>query len=333
MPAIVCDVCPRACRLQDGQTGFCNVRKNVGGENVDSLYGLFYPNPETHNAPGSYTAVYPGCNLKCWFCCVPFISTQFTGDTSTWPTGTYRRFSESEFADRVKASAGPNRGGFTCGLMGLFGGEPAIHWEHVVKSARIARDRGLASKIHTAGYVSGWVIEKIASVVDVISFNVKGSLSPAAWKKMNADPVVVQDAIRIAWKALGGEHHHYLPSGASRAPKRLQFNNLLGPGLDPTEEESRSFGEWLARETDAFIHVNLETMYGPLDHFLDQRTEFYEFVPGDDKLTALSRIRRIGDALFDGGLENVSVLLDDGASVRFPLSNPQGLFGHEAAKM
>jgi hypothetical protein len=51
---IVCDVCPRNCDLEEGQTGFCNVRKNVNGENVDGLYGLFYPNPEEDNPPGSY---------------------------------------------------------------------------------------------------------------------------------------------------------------------------------------------------------------------------------------------------------------------------------------
>ena len=35
---ILCTLCPRFCRLGDGQAGFCYIRKNVGGK----LYSLGY---------------------------------------------------------------------------------------------------------------------------------------------------------------------------------------------------------------------------------------------------------------------------------------------------
>ena len=34
-----CDLCPRLCRLRDGQRGMCFVRANVGGEVVLTTYG------------------------------------------------------------------------------------------------------------------------------------------------------------------------------------------------------------------------------------------------------------------------------------------------------
>ncbi|MBR6259215.1 MAG: radical SAM protein, partial [Oscillospiraceae bacterium] len=35
----VCPICPRACLLEEGQTGFCRGRKNIGGEVLPVNYG------------------------------------------------------------------------------------------------------------------------------------------------------------------------------------------------------------------------------------------------------------------------------------------------------
>ena len=36
---VQCDLCPRACRLREGQRGFCFVRANHGGRIVLDTYG------------------------------------------------------------------------------------------------------------------------------------------------------------------------------------------------------------------------------------------------------------------------------------------------------
>ena len=36
---ILCQLCPRACRMKDGDRGFCFVRKNEGGKMVLDTYG------------------------------------------------------------------------------------------------------------------------------------------------------------------------------------------------------------------------------------------------------------------------------------------------------
>jgi pyruvate formate lyase activating enzyme len=36
---ILCELCPRACRLGEGQRAFCFVRQNVGGQMVLTTYG------------------------------------------------------------------------------------------------------------------------------------------------------------------------------------------------------------------------------------------------------------------------------------------------------
>jgi len=75
---ILCTLCPRFCRIGDGQAGFCYIRKNVGG----ILYSLGYgtstgfaidpieKKPLNHFLPGSQILSFgtAGCNLGCRFC-------------------------------------------------------------------------------------------------------------------------------------------------------------------------------------------------------------------------------------------------------------------------
>jgi pyruvate formate lyase activating enzyme len=308
---LICDVCPRSCKLEEGETGFCNVRKNVAGKNVDALYGLFYPNPEEHNALGSYTVVFPGCNLKCWFCCYPFVSSGFTGDTSQWPTGTYRKLSPREFAERVRRSAGPDRGGFTCGMGGFFGGEPALHYEYIIEASRMCHDLGCISKLHTNGYVSEQVMRDLSRAVDVVSINVKGSAT--SYERMGADPTVVLRSIKVAWEN----------RPTRRSPPSPTFRNIIGPDLEPTDEETSRFGKWLSTELDPSVEVLVEPLMTVADHFEDLRDRsksglWPEGNEYDTNQAAIRRTFRTAGTLHAAGLKNVLVLCMGGARLHVP---------------
>ena len=73
-----CDVCPRECRLQEGQRGLCYVRGREGDEVVLYSYGRssgfcvdpIEKKPLNHFLPGSSVLSFgtAGCNLACKFC-------------------------------------------------------------------------------------------------------------------------------------------------------------------------------------------------------------------------------------------------------------------------
>ena len=73
-----CDVCPRECRLGDGQRGLCFVRANDGGKMVLTTYGRssgfcvdpVEKKPLNHFLPGTPVLSFgtAGCNLTCKFC-------------------------------------------------------------------------------------------------------------------------------------------------------------------------------------------------------------------------------------------------------------------------
>jgi pyruvate formate lyase activating enzyme len=293
LTSIVCDLCPRSCRLEEGETGFCNVRRNEGGENVDALYGLFYPYPERYNevAPGSYTIVFPGCNASCSFCDVPFISTGFNGDPSSWPGGAYRKLAPGEVVEKVKAKAGPERAGFTCGLMGLFGGEAILHHEYVTEAARLCREAGCASKIHINGFINEGILRKVLSVVDVVSVNVKGSGSPGVYQSMGVDFDVVLHSIGVACKT---------PN------VRTQVTDLIGPDLLPSTEEAATFAQRLHDIAGSDIRVDIQAVGQPLDRFPDPWREGNPPPHGDeDPWRPLLCLKRIAETFAENGLTNV----------------------------
>ena len=75
---VQCDLCPRECRLRDGQRGFCFVRARHGDRLVLDTYGRssgccidpIEKKPLAHFYPGSSVLSFgtAGCNLGCTFC-------------------------------------------------------------------------------------------------------------------------------------------------------------------------------------------------------------------------------------------------------------------------
>ncbi len=78
---VQCDVCPRACKLHDGQRGLCFVRGAEGGRVKLFSYGRssgfcvdpIEKKPLNHFLPGSSVLSFgtAGCNLACKFCFTP----------------------------------------------------------------------------------------------------------------------------------------------------------------------------------------------------------------------------------------------------------------------
>ena len=75
---IQCDLCPRDCKLHEGQRGACFVRQNLGGQMALTTYGRssgfcidpIEKKPLNHFYPGSSILSFgtAGCNLACKFC-------------------------------------------------------------------------------------------------------------------------------------------------------------------------------------------------------------------------------------------------------------------------
>jgi len=83
---VQCDLCPRACKMREGQRGLCYVRAVESGEVVLTTYGRssgfcidpIEKKPLNHFLPGTPVLSFgtAGCNLTCKFCQKPQYAVQ-----------------------------------------------------------------------------------------------------------------------------------------------------------------------------------------------------------------------------------------------------------------
>jgi pyruvate formate lyase activating enzyme len=146
---IQCDVCPRACRLHEGQRGLCFVRARADDQIVLTSYGRssgfcvdpIEKKPLNHFLPGSAVLSFgtAGCNLACKFCQNWDISKSREIDTLG------ARATPEDLA-RVAAELGCRSVAFTYN-------DPTIFWEYAADVADACRARGIKAVAVTAGYM------------------------------------------------------------------------------------------------------------------------------------------------------------------------------------
>ena len=145
-----CDVCPRACRLADGQHGFCFVRQRQG-DHVDLItYGRssgfcidpIEKKPLNHFLPGTPVLSFgtAGCNLGCKFC-------------QNWDMSNARelhRMQDHASPEAIAAAAARTH----CRSIAYTYNDPVIFLEYAVDTAQAAATHEIKSVAVTAGYIT-----------------------------------------------------------------------------------------------------------------------------------------------------------------------------------
>ena len=172
--AAVCPVCPRHCRLNEGETGFCRARRAEGGRVVAGNYGRITSlaldpiekKPIAFFRPGSciLSVGSYGCNLRCPFCQNDSISQR--GESAA----EYQATTPVELADlaeRLKRERG------NIGLAYTYN-EPLVGWEFVRDCAVEIRRRGMCNALVSNGCAEEAVVEELAPLIDAANIDLKG---------------------------------------------------------------------------------------------------------------------------------------------------------------
>jgi pyruvate formate lyase activating enzyme len=146
---VQCDVCPRACRLHEGQRGLCFVRGRVDDQIVLTSYGRssgfcvdpVEKKPLNHFLPGTPVLSFgtAGCNLACKFC-------------QNWD------ISKSREIDTLADAASPEAladaaSRLGCRSVAFTYNDPTIFVEYAIDVADACHERGINAIAVTAGYV------------------------------------------------------------------------------------------------------------------------------------------------------------------------------------
>jgi pyruvate formate lyase activating enzyme len=167
---IQCDVCPRECKLHEGQRGFCFVRMRQGDEIVLTTYGRssgfcvdpIEKKPLNHFLPGTPVLSFgtAGCNLGCRFC-------------QNWDISKSREI--DTLADRASpediAEAAERLG---CRSVAFTYNDPVIFMEYAIDVADACRERGIKAVAVTAGYISPAARAEFYRHMDAANVDLKG---------------------------------------------------------------------------------------------------------------------------------------------------------------
>ncbi|MBF0425686.1 MAG: AmmeMemoRadiSam system radical SAM enzyme [Magnetococcales bacterium] len=166
---VQCDVCPRACRLREGQRGLCFVRARVADQVVMTSYGRSYgfcidpieKKPLYHFYPGSAILSFgtAGCNLACKFC-------------QNW------HMSRSRALDGQMVVATPERlieaaRRLGCRSLAYTYNDPVVFMEYALDVAQAGHAHGLHSVAVTAGYMQEAAREAFYRHMDAANVDLK----------------------------------------------------------------------------------------------------------------------------------------------------------------
>jgi len=239
---IQCDLCPRDCRLHDGQRGACFVRQNIGGQMVLTTYGRssgfcidpIEKKPLHHFYPGSSVLSFgtAGCNLACKFC-------------QNWD------ISKSKDMDRLMDRASPEDIALAAKRAGSKSvaftyNDPVIFAEYAMDTADACHAHGIQTVAVTAGYIHPEARREFYAKIDAANIDLKAFSDDFYFKLTGAHLDPVLDTLRYV-------HHE--------ARTWLEITTLLIPGKNDSDEELDAMTKWIARELGAGVPLHFSAFH------------------------------------------------------------------------
>jgi pyruvate formate lyase activating enzyme len=221
-----CDVCPRHCRLADGQRGLCFVRAREGEGIVLTTWGRssgycidpIEKKPLAHFLPGTPVLSFgtAGCNLSCRFCQNWDISKSRELDTLA-----------DEAPPETVARAARDLG---CRSVAFTYNDPVIFLEYAVDVAKACRALGVKTVAVTAGYVCPEPRAELFRHIDAVNVDLKGFSEGFYRDLCGAELAPVLDTLR------------YL---RHETDVWLEITTLLIPGRNDSEAELHEAAAWV----------------------------------------------------------------------------------------
>src|SRR3989344_3751203 len=222
---VQCDVCPRYCKLREGQRGLCFVRGNQDGKIVLTTWGRssvycvdpIEKKPLNHFLPGTPVLSFGtgGCNLACKFC-------------QNWD------ISKSREWDRLTDQATPETIAraareLGCRSVAYTYNDPVIFMEYAMDVARACREQGIRSVAVTAGYMCAEPRREFYQYMDAANVDLKAFTEEFYWKVTGAHLAPVPDTLE------------YL----KRETKVwFEVTTLLIPGHNDSDKEIEEMTQW-----------------------------------------------------------------------------------------
>lgn len=223
---IQCDVCPRFCKLREGQAGLCFVRACQNNQIVLTTYGRssgfcidpIEKKPLNHFLPGTPVLSFgtAGCNLACKFC-------------QNWD------MSKSRETDTLADAASPEKIAqvaqqLGCRSVAYTYNDPVIFMEYAIDVAKACRSYGIKSVAVTAGYICDEPRQEFYRYMDAANVDLKAFTDAFYWKICGGHLQPVLDTLLY----LKHETNVW-----------FELTTLLIPGENDSDQELHSMTRWV----------------------------------------------------------------------------------------
>ena len=239
---IQCDLCPRFCRLNEGQRGLCFVRARQDDAIVLTTYGRssgfcvdpIEKKPLNHFLPGTPVLSFgtAGCNLSCKFC-------QNWDISKSREMETLADVASPETITRTAAELGCRSVAFTYN-------DPTIFHEYAIDVAQGCREAGIRSVAVTAGYVCEEPRAEFYRYMDAANVDLKG-FTERFYKQLCAGSLqpVLDTLIYL-------KHHTNV---------WFEITTLLIPGENDSEQELEQLTQWVIEKLGPDVPIHFTAFH------------------------------------------------------------------------
>lgn len=245
-----CLLCPHTCLIAEGKSGICLIRKNIGGELIQTAYGEvcsisvdpIEKKPLYHFLPGSdiLSIGTNGCNMRCRHCQNWEITTQETPRKKVTP--------EELLALSVKNGS--------IGIAYTYN-EPSIWFEFVYDCAQVFKKAGRKNVLVTNGQINPAPLKELIPLIDAANIDIKG-FTEEFYKNEAGNLATVINTIEAT--AASGMH--------------IELTNLLIPGLNDSRDTFEKMCRYIAGiSADIPLHISRYfPMYKSRQPVTDEKT-------------------------------------------------------------
>ncbi len=226
MSVVQCELCPKSCRVEPGQSGECRIRVNVDGKLLAVTYGHpcsvhvdpIEKKPLFHVLPGTpiLSLATVGCNLHCKNCQNWEISQENPENVSARP---------------VHPAAVPILAyDYGCRSVAYTYTDPVVFYEYARDSSERAKEANLRNVLVTAGYINQDPLEELCRFVDAANIDLK-ALSDTFYRDVcGATLAPVLNTLVVA-KSRG---------------VLVEVTNLVIPTLNDSDDDLLRLCRWIA---------------------------------------------------------------------------------------
>ena len=195
---VLCDVCPKFCKLREGQIGFCRARSNIGGKIVPINYGQatslaldpIEKKPLMRFCSGTYILSYGsyGCNLRCPYC-------QNASISMAGPDNCPHRLITPEGLTDLAVDLSRQEPG-NIGVAFTYN-EPTVCFEFIRDTSKPLHEAGLKSVVVTNGGLVRKYADELLPHVDALNIDLKG-FSDEFYRYVKGEFDTVKEFIKAA---------------------------------------------------------------------------------------------------------------------------------------